>query len=94
MSGCGIGSGHRIQARTGKVDLIVSPASSDERKWLEEGAPEGLIVDPYGEKMQGVQISLPVTEMRQSTGFCEATATEAFAAMDRLTVWFLRLDKR
>ena len=86
---------HRLWTeQTGKVDLIVSPASSDEREWLEVGAPEGLIVDPYGGKMQGVQTSLPVTEMRQSTGFCEAAATEAFDAMDRLSVWFLRLDNR
>ena len=81
-------------SQTGMVDLIVSTASSDGREWLEVGAPEGVIVDTYGRQEQGVLISLPVTEMRQSTGFCEAAATEAFAAMDRLTVWFLRLDKR
>ena len=88
---------HRLwtsqKGKTGKVDLIVSPASSDEREWLKVGAPEGVIVDTYGTKEQGVQISLPVKEMRQSTGFCEAAATEAFDVMDQLTVWFLRLDK-
>ena len=81
-------------SQTGMVDLIVSTVSSDGREWLEVRAPEGVIVDTYGRQEQGVLISFPVTEMQQSTGFCEAAATEAFAAMDRLTVWFLQLDKR
>ena len=81
-------------SQTGMVDLIVSPASSDEREWFKAGAPEEFIEDTYGRQKQGILFSLPVMEIRQSTGFCEATATEAFDAMDRLTVWFLRLDKR
>ena len=80
--------------QTGKVDLIVSPASSGEREWLNAGAPEEFIEDSFGSQKQGILFSLPVLEMRQSTGFCEAAAKEAFDALDRLTVWFLRLDKR
>ena len=65
-------------SQMGMVDLIVSPALSVEREWLKAGAPEEFIEDTYGGQKQGVKFSLPVMEMRQSTGFCKAAATEAF----------------
>lgn len=77
---------------TGMVDLIVSPTPAGERERLEVSAPEGATVDHYG-KEQDTQVSLRVPKMHPSTGFSETAAAEAFAAMDLLTGFFLRLDK-
>lgn len=78
---------------TGRVDLIVSPASAEERTRLEAAAPEDGIIESYGSKGQGIRLSLPVPEMRQATGFCEASAAEALMAMHRLTGFLLRVRK-
>ncbi len=78
---------------TGMVDLIVSPAPAGERERLEISAPEGATVASYGNKGQGIRISLAVQEMRRSTGIIETGAAEAFAAMERLTGFFLGLEK-
>ena len=78
---------------TGMVDLIFSPAPAGARERLEVSAPEGATVASYGNKGQGIRISLAVPEMRRSTGTFEAGAAEAFAALERLTGFFLGLEK-
>ncbi len=78
----------------GMVDLIFSPASADDRQLLEFTVPSEAIVSHYGIKEQGVQVSFRVPEMRQSTGFSETVAMKAISAMDRLSGYFLRLERR
>ena len=78
----------------GMVDLIISPASADDRQLLESTAPKEAIVGPFGRKEQGVQFLFRVPKVRQSTGFSETAAPKAFTALDRLSGYFLRLERR
>ena len=48
----------------------------------------------FGSKAQGLQLSVQVPEMRQLTGFCEISAAEVLAAMERLTDFFLLSEKQ
>lgn len=77
---------------TGMVDLIVSPASESERSRLERAAPDWAVMGAYGREGKGIKLSIRVPEMRQSTGFWETVAAEAFEAMERLTAFFLELE--
>ena len=87
---------HRLwtstRERRGMVDLIVSPAPESERSRLKRAAPDWVIVKAYGSRRQGTKLSIQVPEMRQSTGFCEIAAAEAFGAIERLTAFFLELE--
>lgn len=75
------------KAMRGSVDLIVSPASDAERRWIEANAPTGAAVAPFsGDK--GVQVSVAVAELRQTSGFAAEVADRALAAMDRLVDWY------
>lgn len=76
----------------GKVDLIISPASDEVRSKLERSVPDRAKLDTYGTNRAGIQISIRVPEMRQSSGFRDSVAGTAFAAMDRLTDFFLRSE--
>ena len=60
----------------GKVDLIVSPASASERLRLEQAAPDWAVMKSVN-KGQGIKLSIRVSGMRQSTGFCGTAAVEA-----------------
>ncbi len=87
---------------TGMVDLIIDsnlPLSELER--LETWKPERANVGPFGKdrigRPPGTQVSIKVPEIRQSSGFCEASAAEAFNAMKllaRLVVKLQHLQER
>ena len=79
--------------RTGLIDLIIdSDLASNEVERLEALKPEWATVGKFGKKrtkgLPGTQISVKVPEMRQSKGFHEASAAEAFEAMKLLTAFF------
>ncbi len=81
---------------TGMVDLIISPASETERAGAGNAVPDRAVMTPYSVNDQfpdgkGIRISIRVPEMRQSSGFCEASAARALAAMEQLTDCFLHL---
>ena len=86
-----------VEDATGIVDLIVDaelPPGEVER--LEALKPERARVGPYGKdrtsRPPGIQVSVKVTEIRQSSGFCEASATEAFDAMTLLAGLFVKFQ--
>lgn len=88
-----------VKDTAGMVDLIISPASEDERSRLENVVPDWAVMNSYSETPQfpdgkGVRFSVRVPEMRQSRGFCEASAATALAAMEQLTDFFLQLEMR
>ena len=93
MSGCDTEFWTTVKDATGMVDLIISPASEEERSRLEDAAPDWAVMDSYG-KEQDLKFSIPVPEMRQSIGFCEVVAGKALAAMEKLTGFFIRLEMR
>lgn len=70
----------------GLVDLIVVPASQEDRRVIADHALEGARVAPYS-KGKGLQVSLPVPELRQRAGFDERIAAQALAAMRKLVAW-------
>lgn len=84
---------HRLWTRAGDpagmVDLIIDrDVTQDEREQLETLKPVGAIIDKYGTRTNGptgIQVSIKVQEMRQSKGFHEACAAEAFEAMKLLS---------
>ena len=79
-----------IQARSGMIDLIASPADQSEQLRLFNAAPVGASVAPFS-KEKGVQISLPLPEMRQAGGFNPIVALEACRLMETLIQWYVRL---
>ena len=72
----------------GLVDLIVAPANATERSSLRKDPLTGAIVGNFS-KGKGVQVSLRVPEMRQSTGFDHVTAMKAFQSMRALVSWYM-----
>ncbi|MBK1623217.1 hypothetical protein [Afifella marina] len=73
---------------SGRVDLVFSPIEEKEKARLLQIRLQDGIAEDYGSKKDGLQISLRVPEMRQSDGFNELIAREAFDAMKRLLEWY------
>ena len=86
-----------VKDAVGRVDLTISTVPETEREHLEVASskafPDEVFVEPFGSS-EGVQVSLRVPEMRQSTGFREADAEDAFSAIERLTQWYLSCVKK
>lgn len=76
----------------GFVDLIVSPISEGDGQRLKHHAPGNATVSSYSNG-KGIQISLPVPELRQRPGFDEVIALEALNKMAILTDWYAALKK-
>ena len=72
-----------VKDKCGLVDLIVTHVEDAERQNLDERAPQGAVVAPFS-KGRGAQISIPVPEMRQSSGFDPDVADEACRQMHTL----------
>ena len=85
----------RVENTTGLVDLVITPASEAMREQVHSSASTAFgdeaIVEEYGK--HGIKVSLRVPKMTQSTGFREDAAEYAFAAIDRLTEWYLKLER-
>ena len=85
----------RVKNTTGLVDLIVSPAAAAMRQQVRSSASiafgDGAIVEEHGK--HGIKVSLRVPKMTQSSGFHEVAAEHAFAAIDQLTEWYLKLKR-
>ena len=85
----------RVENTTGLVDLVVTPAPEAMRKQVHSSTGTAFgdeaIVEEYGK--HGIKVSLRVPRMTQSTGFREDAAGHAFAAIDRLTSWYLKLER-
>jgi len=69
------------------IDIIVSPAVAEEKLRFQENAPKYFKVSTYSK--EGIQASLPLAEMRQTTGFNQEIASDAFKGMKRLVNWYL-----
>ncbi len=84
---------HRLWTRNdgktpGQVDLISNPASiSDRTRFAKHGLVDA-ISSPYSND-RGVQLSIRVPQMRQSTGFSPTTAHMALMTMTTLVDWAL-----
>ena len=76
-----------VSHRTGLVDLIASPATEDERYRFEAEPPPGAVVFPFS-RGKGIQVSIPVEEMRQEKGFDPDTASAVLNHMLRLAQWY------
>lgn len=86
---------HRLwtstKAECGLVDLIVSPATMVEGNRLRQCHPAGSYLELYSNG-KGVQVSFPVPELRQKTGFDPSIATKAFQSMRTLMEWYSKVD--
>ena len=86
-----------VKDAVGRVDLTVSTVPETEREHLEAAVfktfLDEVFVEPFGSS-EGVQVSLRVPEMRQSTGFREAAAEDAVSAIERLTEWYFACGKK
>ncbi len=71
----------------GLVDLIMATISESDRRAITVQIPEGARVAPYS-KGKGIQVSFPVAELRQRTGFDDRIAGQAFESMRRLVAWY------
>lgn len=84
----------RVENTTGLVDLVISPAPEAMRERLRSSASITLgdeaVVEEHGK--HGIKVSLRVPRMTQSTGFRQDVAEHAFAAIGRLTEWYLKLE--
>ena len=85
----------QVENTTGLVDLVISPAPEAMREQLRSSARiafgnEG-IVEAYGK--HGIKVSLRVPRMTQLTCFREDAAEQAFGTFDRLTDWYLKLER-
>ena len=72
---------------TGHVDLIASPAGDADRQRFTEAPPPGATPAPFSGG-KGVQISIPIAEMRQGEGFDPVTAAAALGHMRELVAWY------
>lgn len=85
----------RVENATGLVDLVVTPAPEAMREQVHSSASTAFgdeaVVEEYGKL--GIKVSLRVPRMTQLTGFREDAAEHAFAAIDRLTGWYLKLER-
>ena len=86
-----------VKDAVGRVDLIVSSVLVAEQEDLKTAAAKAFadkaIVEPFGSNKDGVQVSFLVPEVRQSTGFSEAAAKDAFSAIERLAEWYFEHSK-
>ncbi len=72
-----------LSARSDSVDLIIGPdVGPDDWERLGATMPEKAEIGPYGKT--GIQVSLGVPEMRQSSSFSAASAENALEAMKLL----------
>ena len=72
---------------TGHVDLIASPAEDAGRRRFSEAPPPGATPAPFSGG-KGVQVSMPIAEMRQGEGFDPDTVAGALGHMRELVAWY------
>ena len=72
---------------TGHVDLIASLAEDADRRRFSEVPPPGATPAPFSGG-KGVQVSVPVAEMRQREGFDPDAAAAALGHMRDLVRWY------
>lgn len=72
----------------GQVDLIAKTADEVEQTRFKDAPPEGAIVAPFSK--HGVQVSLRLPQMRQSSGFDADVASKACEHMRELVTWYVK----
>lgn len=82
-----------VRARSGMIDLIAAPADESEQLRFFNAAPVGVSVTPFSNG-KGVQVSLPLPEMRQAKGFDPTIAQEACRSMEALVQWYVEFEAR
>ncbi|WP_131196049.1 hypothetical protein [Lichenihabitans psoromatis] len=75
------------KAMSGLIDLIVSPISVGDRKAITDCIPAGAHIASYSNG-KGIQLSFPVGELRQRTGFDDQIAAQALKTMKTLVDWY------
>ncbi len=76
----------------GRVDLVFAHAAAATKEQVRSSASSAFgeeAVEEYGKGGHGIQVSLHVPSMTQSTGFGADAAERAFSAFMRLTEWYL-----
>ncbi|RUM95119.1 hypothetical protein EET67_25110 [Pseudaminobacter arsenicus] len=77
-----------VKAPAGQIDLIAKTADAAEHLRFRLERPDGAVTTQFS-KGKGVQISLPLPEMRQGSGFDAKIASEACHAMRTLVRWYI-----
>jgi len=78
-----------IKEETGWVDLIANPVDESERRLFRDMKPEWAIVNDYGRKKKGIQVSKTVPEMSQHSEFDQEAASEAIRVMKKFVEWYI-----
>ncbi|MFC3205627.1 hypothetical protein ACFOHJ_05335 [Aquamicrobium soli] len=77
-----------VKAPAGQIDLIAKTTDAAEHERFRIERPDDAITTLFS-KGKGMQISMPLPEMRQGSGFDEKIASEACRAMGNFVQWYL-----